>query len=80
MDDEMVEALASYAHDAWSRWMQYLFAASAESVDGHVTIHRVQAEVWKRQMNMPYAELYEAEKFWGRVEAEKIISIMEGIE
>ena len=32
--DELVDTLAAYAHDVWSRWMRYLFEVSATKWDG----------------------------------------------
>ena len=75
-NDEIVEKLAEYAHEAWSGWMRYLFERSTENDDGTVTIPRWAAERWRRQMNTPYAELPENERESDRVEARRIMKII----
>ena len=68
------EALADYAHDVWSRWMQYLFSKSKQNTDGSVTIPKDLVDRWKRQMTTSYLKLSEKEKDSDRDEADKIIS------
>jgi len=74
--NELIEALASYAHEAWSGWMRYLFEKSTENDDGTVTIPRWAVERWRRQMNTAYADLPESEKKSDRDEAQKIIKVL----
>jgi len=74
--NELTEALANYAHKAWSGWMRYLFEKSAENDDGTVTIPRRAVERWQRQMNTAYADLPESEKKSDRDEARKIIEVL----
>jgi len=74
--NELIEALASYAHEAWSGWMRYLFKKSTENDDGTVTIPRWAVERWRRQMNTAYADLPESEKKSDRDEARKIIEVL----
>lgn len=80
------EALARYAHEAWSGWMKYFFSKceGGGTVDGvepiPVTIPGWAVERWQRQMNTPYAELPEAEKESDRVEADKMLAIIEAEE
>jgi len=72
--DEIREELASYAHEAWSGWMTYLFQLGTFH-DGEFTIHREQMERWTRQSNTPYNQLPEHEKESDREEADKMIAI-----
>lgn len=71
------EALAAYAHEAWSGWMKYLFRKTEQSGFGMV-IPQWAVERWARQMNTPYAELPESEKESDRVEADRMLNIMTG--
>ena len=77
MTNELREALADYAHQAWSGWMEYLFSKSAKNSDGTITIPRWAVERWTRQMNTPYNELPENEKDSDRKEADRMIAIFE---
>jgi hypothetical protein len=71
------ESLASYAHQAWSGWMRYMFSRGQMNQDGSFTIPPVQVERWQRQMNTAYADLPESEKASGREEADRILRIVE---
>jgi hypothetical protein len=68
MDEDrvLIEALADYAHDSWSRWVEYMFAHLDEA---HI-------QRWKRQMQTPYSELSEQEKESDREQARRIISVI----
>ncbi len=74
------EELAAYAHDAWSRWMKYLFDESIEVGDGCYEIPAPLVRRWQRQMNTPYEKLPEEEKESDRQEALKIQRIFIGEE
>ena len=86
--DELREALASYAHEAWSGWMKYLFSKCNEQdasyfditdqqIHQRITVIPQQlVEHWTRQMNTPYAELSEEEKESDRKEADRILEIL----
>lgn len=76
--DKQREALADYAHQAWSGWMQYLFGLSTINDDGTVTIPATSVERWQRQVRTPYTELSEAEKESDRKEADRMLAIMRG--
>lgn len=65
-----IEALAEYAHDAWSGWMNYLLSKSKVNDDGTWTIPAQSTERWYRQMTTPYFLLPENEKTSDRAEAE----------
>ena len=71
--EELVERLAALSHEQWSGWAHWMFEkwdkmhASGESFQDR----------WKRQMTRPYHELSEAEKESDRIEASKILALME---
>jgi len=71
------EALAEYAHEAWSGWMKYLFSKTMrESITGGEIIPAWAVERWQRQLSTPYADLPEEEKESDRAEADKMLAIM----
>ncbi len=71
----LLEALADYAHEAWSGWMRYLFSKSQENPDGTVTIPKWAVDRWRRQLRTPYRFLTEDEKNSDRAEAMKILDL-----
>jgi hypothetical protein len=71
------ELLAAYAHNAWSRWMRYVFEQGIEQSDGVLIPHAL-VERWKRQMETPYEQLPEDEKASDREEAVIIQTIFFG--
>ena len=73
----MREELAEYAHDAWGGWMKYLFEKSIPNADGTVTIPAWAVTRWQRQMNTQYKALPEGEKESDRLEADKMLAILE---
>lgn len=73
-DDRLREALADYAHAAWSGWMQYMFDKS-QCLGGEVIIPESLVKRWKRQMTTTYADLSEDEKTSDRKEADKILKL-----
>jgi len=81
LEAQLVEALADYAHDAWSGWMRYLFSKCLGVLDHgadacETVIPEWATKRWRRQMNTPYKDLPEEEKESDRVEARKILSII----
>jgi hypothetical protein len=70
------EKLAEYAHEAWSRWMRYLFSKSTVNDDGSVTIPASLVKRWARQMNTDYLMLLNSEQQSDILEADKMLSIM----
>ncbi len=70
------EKLAEYAHEAWSRWMRYLFSKSTVNDDGSVTIPASLVKRWARQMNTNYLMLLNSEQQSDILEADKMLSIM----
>lgn len=70
------EELASYAHNAWSGWMQWMLSCSPSS-EGELTVPKKLVERWTRQMKTSYEDLSEEEKESDRVEADKILTIIQ---
>lgn len=70
------DALAEYAHTAWSGWMKYLFEKSARNEDGTVTIPAWAVERWTRQMTTKFDDLPDVEQKSDYDEADEILSIM----
>ncbi len=77
MADDLRERFAAYAHDAWSGWMQHMFRRNANPVDTCLVIPKGLSERWYRLMNTPYAQLTEKEKASDRVEAGRMIAIVD---
>ena len=75
---ERREALAAYAHDAWSGWMKYLFGKCEKGGGGHALIPPWAVERWMRQMDTAYKDLPEDEKESDRKEADRMLAIMAG--
>lgn len=73
----VIEALADYAHDAWSGWMAWLFVKSDYSpVTGEVTIPADLVTRWRRQAVTPYAELPIEEQHSDRIEAARMMIVI----
>lgn len=70
------DALAEYAHTAWSGWMNYLFEKSTQNDDGTVTIPGWAVERWKRQMATAFDDLPDVEQQSDYCEADEILSIV----
>jgi hypothetical protein len=71
------EALAAYAHAAWSGWMEYLFSKCIPvppEGSGAVTIPPAFVSRWKRRLQTPFVDLSEEEKDEGRAEANQILA------
>lgn len=82
---ELREALAEYAHDAWAGWMKYMFGKCEfvpwTNPDGTLGARLVipdwAHDRWTRQARTPYADLPESEKESDRLEADRMIEIMD---
>lgn len=74
---ELREALAAYAHEAWSGWMNYQFSKAPLNDDGSWTMPAYFVERWHRQMTTKFSQLPESEKASDRDEADKILAILE---
>lgn len=70
------EALARYAHDAWSGWMIYLFSKCEKLPDGRMIIPRWDVDRWQRQMTTKYEHLPEPEKDSDREEADRMLEAL----
>lgn len=76
--DPKVEALADYAHEAWSGWMKYLFSrCTGPTDDGGLVIPRESVDRWLRQSNTPYSELPWNEQESDREEARKMLEVID---
>lgn len=75
---ETREALAEYAHEAWSGWMNYMFSKCLNSslVDGDLVIPKEFVQRWMRQASTGYNQLPEEEKPSDREQADKILTII----
>lgn len=88
-DADVREALAEYAHEAWSGWMKYLFGKGERrgqfSADptkySEIEVVWIMpawaVERWTRQMNTSYADLPESEKESDRQEADRMLAIVQ---
>jgi len=73
------ELVAHAMHEAWSGWMEYLFSkCEIDSVTGRITIPKRYVKRWKRQMNTYYRDLKSSEKESDRIEADKILKLIDG--
>ena len=76
-DEKAIEALAAYAHEAWSGWMRYMFSKGMLwNLNGQFLLPAAETARWQRQMNTQYADLPESEKASDRDEAKKMLAIM----
>ena len=73
MEEKLIEALADFEHDRWSRWQKHLFSKCIKNEDGSYTIPKEYVERWNRQINTKYSDLSEEEKESDRREAKRII-------
>lgn len=78
--DDLIEALAAQAHEAWSGWMAHLFSKcdvkwlDDGATETYYVIPQWAKTRWERQMNTDYADLPEDEKKSDRVEARKYLT------
>jgi hypothetical protein len=84
---EKMEELSDFIHDMWTRWMTVLFQRCTKKTedgevmslindDGTVTIPKWAVDRWMRQMYTDYENLPECEKDTDRIEAKRIMKIM----
>jgi len=71
------EALAALAHIMWAGWMTYLFEKCECTADGQAVIPAELVERWQGQIATPYKSLSETEKQSDRVQADKMLAIIE---
>lgn len=70
------DALAEYAHEAWSGWMHYMFGLCITTEDGSLIIPAAKVGRWTRQMCQAYGQLPDGEKASDLAEADKMIKIL----
>jgi len=73
--EKMNLILAQYAHEAWSRWMQYLFTKGRLNKNGSFTIKKDSVDRWQRQMNTSFYDLPQEEKESDFTEAKTILDL-----
>lgn len=76
MTHDTREALAAYAHEAWSGWIHYMLGKGSRRHDGAVTLPPAYVQALERLARTPYAELDEAQKDNDRAEADKMLLIV----
>lgn len=75
--NELTQALAAYAHKAWSKWMEYLFVQVIFEEDGSATIPKEFVDRWRRQMSTDYKDLPADEQISDVSEAHEMIAIFD---
>jgi hypothetical protein len=70
------EVLATYAHEAWSQWMRYLFGKCISQPDGSVVIPAEFVQRWRRQMQHTFSELPKNEQKSDLDEADFMLQII----
>lgn len=70
------EALAALCHAQWSGWMRYLYQRCHVCEDGSAVIPQEWYKRWLRQAMIPYADLSEAERESDRIEADRILAVL----
>ena len=76
MHNKTREALADYAHQAWSGWMEYMFGKLERRDDGALIIPAGYVAALQRLIDTPYADLDEAQKDNDRAEADRMLAIV----
>ncbi len=74
--EEIIEKLANYEHDRWSRWQKHLFSKCLKNEDGSMTIPKEFVDRWNRQINTSYFDLSNEEQESDKKEAIKILKII----
>ncbi len=77
MADDLRERFAAYAHEAWSGWMRHMFRLNANPAMTCLIVPKDISARWYRLMHTPYAQLTEKEKASDRVEADRMIAIVD---
>jgi len=75
-DENSIEDLAEYAHEAWSGWMRSMFGKVQFLREGNVIIPKHLVDRWLRQSQTPYKDLPEEEKDSDRHEATEMLKII----
>lgn len=61
-NDDIIELLANFEHDRWSRQQKHLFSKCIINQDGSLTIPKEFVDRWTRQINTNYIDLSSKEK------------------
>ena len=75
-DNNLIEELANYEHNRWSRWQRHLFDKCRINKDGSLTIPKEFVDRWNRQINTSYFDLSDEEQKSDKEEAVRIINII----
>lgn len=75
-NNNLIELLADYEHDRWSRWQKYLFDKCIKNDDGSLTIPKQLVDRWSRQINTNYGNLSAEEQSSDKKEADRILKIL----
>jgi hypothetical protein len=75
--NDLREQLAALEHEQWAGWLRYLFEKATEDNEGRVEIPASLVTRWKRQMTTSYGDLPELEKESDRVEADKVLHVIQ---
>lgn len=76
MKDNLIEKLANYEHERWSRWQKYVFGKCIPNEDGSLTIPKEYVDRWNKQINTNYFDLSNCEKESDMNEAIAILNII----
>lgn len=74
---DLRERLAALAHQQWSGWMTYLLTKVKEGPEGTLIVPAPLVARWRRQMETPYDQLPETEKDSDRVEADRMLAVLD---
>jgi hypothetical protein len=76
--DRVREALAAYAHEAWSGWMRYQFSRQVlfQGSGGVSAMSDEDRARWTRQMHTSYQELSDGERASDHMQADNILTVL----
>ena len=73
MREELIDRLAALAHEQWAGWTTWML----EKIDQAHPSGETFRERWRRQIATAYADLSDAEKESDRVEARKVLALLD---
>ncbi|HEU5086003.1 MAG TPA: hypothetical protein VFT99_01115 [Roseiflexaceae bacterium] len=74
---DLQAALAEYAHQAWSRWIEYELRKGMLHEDGSLTLPAHLVKRWSRQMSTAYHELQLGDQARSQNEADRIVRVLD---